>query len=86
MIIKQLGFSKKLKVSNLSSDQLVKLVKLIENSNLMLTSDFKKSQSFSLRHLIDIKVLKGLRHIQGYPIRGQRTNTNSNTSKRQKRF
>jgi len=86
LIIKQLGFSKNFKVSNLSSDQLVKLVKLIENSNLVLTSDLKKSQSFSLRHLIDIKALKGLRRIQGYPIRGQRTHTNSKTSKRQKRF
>lgn len=85
-IIKQLGFSKNLKVSDLSSEQLSKLVKLIENSNLILTSELKKFQAFSLRNLVDIKTTKGLRRIKGYPVRGQRTHTNSKTAKRQKRF
>lgn len=85
-IIKQLGFSKNFKAKDLSPDQLFKLVKLIENLNLILASDLKKHQSFALKNLIDIKATRGLRRIYGYPVRGQRTHTNGKTSKRQKRF
>lgn len=86
LILKKLGLSKNFRAKDLSADQLFKLVKLIENLNFILTGDLKKIQSFALKNLIDIKSIKGLRRIQGYPIRGQRTHTNGKTSKRQKRF
>ena len=42
LICKQLGFSYNLKVKDLSNEQISKLLKLIESSNLMITSDLKK--------------------------------------------
>jgi len=85
-ILKQLGFSNNLKTSELSTKQISKLIKLIENSKLIITSDLKKLQSFSLRNLVEIKAIKGLRRLNGYPVRGQRTHTNGMTSKKQRRF
>jgi small subunit ribosomal protein S13 len=86
LLCKKLGFSYNLKTSNLSSDQLVKLIKSIEKSQLILTNELKKYQSLSLRTLIDIKSYKGLRRLKGLPVRGQRTHTNAQTAKKVKRF
>jgi len=86
LICQQLGFSKNLKTSELSSDQISKLIKTIEKSNLIITTELYKSQALSLRSLVEIKSYKGLRRISGLPVRGQRTHTNGRTSKRQKRF
>tara|TARA_B110000967_G_C18901297_1_gene575459 strand:- start:8225 stop:8608 length:384 start_codon:yes stop_codon:yes gene_type:complete len=86
LICKQLGFSNNLKTSELSNDQVSKLVKIIEKSDLIITNELRKLQAFSLRNLIDIKSYKGLRRLNGLPVRGQRTHTNSRTSKRQRRF
>jgi small subunit ribosomal protein S13 len=86
LICKQLGFSNNLQTSKLSNDQISKLIKAIEKSDLIITNELKKLQAFSLRNLIDIKSYKGLRRLNGLPVRGQRTHTNSRTSRRQKRF
>ncbi len=86
LICKQLGFSNNLQTSKLSNDQISKLIKAIEKSNLIITNELRKLQAFSLRNLIDIKSYKGLRRLNGLPVRGQRTHTNSRTSRRQKRF
>ena len=81
-ICKKLGFSCNLKTSNLSNDQIVKLVKIIENSEFKLTNELKKLQIFNLKKLVDIKCYSGLRRIKGLPVRGQRTHTNAKTAKR----
>lgn len=86
LICKHLGFSYNLKTSNLSNDQILKLTKWIEKSQLVLTNELKKFQSLSLRILIDIKSYKGLRRLKGLPVRGQRTHTNGKTAKKIKRF
>jgi small subunit ribosomal protein S13 len=86
LICKKLGFSKNFKTIDLTNDQVVKLVKLIENSNFKITNELKKLQIFILKNLIDIKSYRGLRRLRGLPVRGQRTHTNGRTAKRAKRF
>ena len=85
-LLKSLGISKNLKTSELSNDQISQLVKTIENSNLLITNELKKVQSVLLRNLISIKSIKGLRRLRGLPVRGQRTHTNGQSAKKQKRF
>lgn len=82
LLCKQLGFSKNFKTSDLSKDQIFRLIKRIENSNLILTSELKKLQISLFRNSVEIKSYKGLRRLKGLPVRGQRTHTNSKTSKR----
>lgn len=81
-ICKVLGFSKNLKTSEMSQEQIFKLVKVVEKSNMILTSELKKLQALSLKNLVEIKSYKGLRRLKGLPVRGQRTHTNSRTSRR----
>jgi len=43
-ICKTLGFSENLKVKNLSEEQIKKLLILVENSEILITSDLKKAK------------------------------------------
>jgi len=86
IICKKLGFANNLKTYNLTNDQVIKLIKTIENTNLKVTGELKKLQIFTLKNLIDIKCYKGLRRIKGFPVRGQRTHTNARTARSNKRL
>jgi small subunit ribosomal protein S13 len=86
LICKKVGFSENLKTSKLTSEQIIKLIKFIENSNLILTSELKKLQSLCLKNLISIKSYRGLRRLKGLPVRGQRTHTNAKTAKQKPKF
>ena len=81
---KQLGFSFDLKINELSDDQIAKLLKLIESSNFIITSDLKKLKQIITKKLVAIKSYRGLRRINGLPVRGQRTHTNAKTARRNK--
>jgi small subunit ribosomal protein S13 len=84
-ICNQLGFCSNLKINELSNDQITKLVKLIESSDLVITSELKKLKQLVTKKLVAIKSYRGLRRINGFPVRGQRTHTNAKTAKRNKR-
>ena len=86
MICKKLGFTNNLTFEHLNDDQIIKLLKLIERSNLKITGELKKFQILKLKSLVDIKCYKGLRRLNGLPVRGQRTHTNAKSSKSAKRF
>lgn len=72
-VCKRLGFSRNFKARNLSKEHISKLTQTIEQLNLKLASDLKKSKLLSTKKLIAIKSYKGLRKIRGLPARGQRT-------------
>ena len=84
LICKKLGFSKNLKIRNLSKEQISKLVTTIDFLNLDLSSDLKKLRSLKIKNLLSIKSYKGFRLKQGLPVRGQRTHTNAKTSRKRR--
>ena len=81
-ICKKLGFSKNLTISELSEEQLNHFIKLIENSNFKINHNLKLDKKIAIQNLIKIKSYKGLRRSYRLPVRGQRTHTNSKTSKK----
>lgn len=84
-ICKKLGFCFSLKVKDLSEDQIARLLNLIKSSNLNITSDLKKFERLVTKKLVAIKSYRGLRKINGFPVRGQRTHTNAKTAKKNNR-
>lgn len=46
---------------------------------LTLEGDLKRETSANIKRLKDIKAYRGIRHLRGLPVRGQRTKTNSRT-------
>ena len=84
-ICKKLGLSLNLKIKDLSKDQIIELLKLIDYLNLPINNELKKLKTLSLKKLINIKAYKGLRRLKGLPVRGQRTHTNAKSSRKNKR-
>lgn len=80
LICKKLGLSYNCKLSKLTSDQILTLIKFIENSNLLINNNLKKSKILLFKKLVQIKTYKGIRKLRGLPIRGQRTHTNAKTA------
>ena len=86
LLCKKLGFSLNLKTKDLTTEQTVDLLKLVDYLNLPLNNELKKLKTLSLKKLINIKSYRGLRRLRGLPVRGQRTHTNAKSSKKIKRF
>lgn len=80
LICKKLGLSCNCTLSILTSDQVAQLIKFIENLNLLINKNLKKSNIILATKLIQIKTYKGLRKLRGLPLRGQRTHTNAKTA------
>jgi small subunit ribosomal protein S13 len=85
-ICKKLGFSMNLKIKDLTQEQIVNILQLIESLNLTLNNELKKLRSLTLKKLVSIKSYRGLRRVRGLPVRGQRTHTNAQSAKKNKRF
>lgn len=81
-LCKMLGLSPNLKTEELSTEKFNKLIKTVEDLNIIITSDLKKELSLNLKNLISIKCYKGLRRLKGLPVRGQRTHTNAKNAKK----
>lgn len=84
LICKKVGFSKNLRVRNLSKEQITKLIKIVESLNINLASDLKKIKLLIAKDLIETKSYRGLRRNQGLPVRGQRTHTNARTARKRR--
>jgi small subunit ribosomal protein S13 len=84
LICKKLGFAGNLKVKHLSKEQVKRTLLTIESLNLELESDLKKLKLLMVKKLVSIKSYRGLRAIQGLPVRGQRTHTNARTARKRK--
>lgn len=80
LICKKLGLSYNCRLSKLTPDQILKLIKFIENLGLLINSNLKKSKIILAKKLVQIKAYKGIRKLRGLPVRGQRTHTNAKTA------
>lgn len=82
IILKKLGFSKNLKSIDLKNDQILELVTLIELVPILKSDSLKRYKFSIFQKLTEIKSVKYKRLLNGLPIRGQRTHTNSKTAKK----
>nr|YP_010516666.1 ribosomal protein S13 [Haslea pseudostrearia]UXN44209.1 ribosomal protein S13 [Haslea pseudostrearia] len=82
LICKKLGFSMNLKVKNLSENQIVQILSVINSLDFVLAHDLKKLKVGLTKKLVSIKSYRGLRRVRGLPVRGQRTHTNARTARR----
>lgn len=68
------------KLGELSDEELARLRDYIER-NYKVEGDLRREIAENIKRLIDIKCYRGLRHISGLPVRGQRTRANARTRK-----
>ena len=50
-------------------------------ATFVIEGDLRREVSMNIKRLIDLKCYRGVRHLKGLPVRGQRTKTNARTRK-----
>ena len=68
------------RVKDLKEDEVNQLRDLIEKKN-KVEGDLRREIASNIKRLKDIKSFRGTRHQKGLPSRGQRTKTNSRTTR-----
>ncbi|MEK7090111.1 MAG: 30S ribosomal protein S13 [Patescibacteria group bacterium] len=77
-IAQSAGIDKNKRVKDLTSAELNRLKNEIEGK-FSVEGDLRREISGNIKRLKDIKAYRGVRHLRGLPVRGQRTKTNSRT-------
>ena len=68
------------RANDLTDDEVNKIRKIID-ANYKVEGDLKTEVSLNIKRLKDIGCYRGMRHVSGLPVRGQRTRTNAKTRK-----
>jgi len=79
-ILQKAGVDFDLKVDQLTDSELTKIRQIIDKE-YKVEGDLKREISANIKRLIDISCYRGMRHVRGLPVHGQRTRTNARTRK-----
>lgn len=78
-VLNSAGISLSKRVKDLSPDEIGKIRKSLEQYKI--EADLRREVSANIKRLKDIKCYRGIRHARSLPTRGQRTKTNSRTTR-----
>src|SRR5829696_8947 len=70
-----------IRAKDLSEQQLSQIVHAIQDGKYIIEGDLRREIGLNLKRLQAIKCYRGIRHLRGLPVRGQRTSTNARTRK-----
>ena len=82
-ILRRCKIDEKKKVSELS-DADVEIIRGVLGSDYRVEGDLKMQISQNIKRLKEISSYRGIRHMKGLPVRGQRTKTNARTKRGRK--
>lgn len=68
------------KTKDLTEDEIKKLIEVIEKK-AVVEGELREKINFNIQTLKSISCYRGLRHIKGLPVRGQRTRSNARTKR-----
>ena len=80
-ILKRAGIDGAVRAKDLSEAQLSQIVHAIQDGKYVIEGDLRREVGLNLKRLQAIKCYRGIRHLRGLPVRGQRTSTNARTRK-----
>jgi len=83
-IISAAGINADTRVKDLTEDEVNTLRRIIDE-DYVVEGDLRREIALNIKRLKDIKCYRGIRHIKGLPLRGQKTKTNARTRKGPKR-
>ncbi|WAM32447.1 30S ribosomal protein S13 [Caldicellulosiruptor naganoensis] len=79
-ILRDTGIDPNKRVKDLTDDEVAKIREYIDK-NFKVEGELRAEIARNIKRLIDIRCYRGLRHLRGLPVRGQRTRTNARTRK-----
>lgn len=82
-ILKDTGINPDTRIKDLTEKEVNTLRKAIDN--YLVEGDLRREISLNIKRLRDIRCYRGIRHMKGLPVRGQKTKTNARTRKGSKR-
>lgn len=82
-ILKDTGINPDTIIKDLTEEEVNTLRKAIDN--YLVEGDLRREISLNIKRLRDIRCYRGIRHMKGLPVRGQKTKTNARTRKGSKR-
>lgn len=79
-ILERAGIGQDKRVRDLTESEISELRQTIDRE-YQVEGDLRRKMQQDIRRLKDIRCYRGIRHIRGLPVRGQRTRTNARTRK-----
>ncbi len=85
-VLEQTGIDPATRAKDLDEEQLSKITKKLQDvdvrgEKVLLEGDLRRMIGENLKRLKNVKTYRGMRHMRGLPVRGQRTQTNARTRK-----
>ena len=70
-----------IRAKDLNEQQLSQIAHAVQEGKYVIEGDLRREVGLDLKRLQGIKCYRGVRHLRGLPVRGQRTQTNARTRK-----
>lgn len=80
-ILEKSGIDPNLRAKDLDEQQLSQIVHAVQEGKYIIEGDLRREVGLNLKRLQNIKSYRGMRHMRGLPVRGQRTSTNARSRK-----
>jgi small subunit ribosomal protein S13 len=77
-ILKEVNIDPSVKAKDLKAEEISRLKEVIEK-NYKIEGELRRDIMMNIKRLKDILAWRGLRHIKGLPVRGQKTRKNTRT-------
>jgi len=81
VILRQASIEPGIRTKDLTEQQLSQIARAIQDGKYVIEGDLRREIGLNLKRLQAIKCYRGIRHLRGLPVRGQRTSTNARTRK-----
>ncbi|SDL18696.1 30S ribosomal protein S13 [Natronincola ferrireducens] len=79
-ILAAAGVNPDTRIKDLTEEEINALRKIIDEAH-QVEGDLRREISLNIKRLKEIRCYRGMRHIKGLPVRGQKTKTNARTRK-----
>lgn len=80
-ILARANIDPNIRAKDLTEAQLSQIVHAIQDGKYVIEGDLRREIGLNLKRMQAIKSYRGVRHLRGLPVRGQRTQTNARTRK-----
>ncbi len=80
MVLEATRIEQNIRANKLTEDEVSRIASMIE-ADYVVEGQLRRQVQQNIARLRDIRCYRGLRHIRGLPVRGQRTRTNARTRK-----
>ena len=80
-ILRKANIDASIRAKDLNEQQLSQIAHAVQEGKYVIEGDLRREIGLDLKRLQGIKCYRGVRHLRGLPVRGQRTQTNARTRK-----